>query len=468
MAVPEREGTAALEHKSAIDAGRRRWTVLLVFSGAFLATLDSFIVNIAFDTIQADYSGTPSARLSWILSVYAIVFAALLVPCGRLADRYGRRAMFRAGLAVFAAASALCAVAPSAEVLIGARAVQGVGAAMVLPTTLGLLLAAYPQSQHRRILSWWSAINTVAAASGPPIGGVLVQIDWRWIFLINLPIAIPAVILARRLPDDEPTGEQGLPDFVGSLLLVVGIGAVVAAVSNGAEWGWGSSRLWICVAAGICGALLFVRRCARHPRPVVDLALLRIRQFAASNATIFLFQVGFAGVLLTGPLYLQQVWHYSPVRAGLAYIPGPLIATIVTLLVGRAHASRRVLTVCGFLCTAAASIWWATMLGDTPDWAGRFVLGSVLVGVAGGLAVGSIIGIGTASVPRAQYATGTGILNTSRQIGAAVGVSLVIAAIGLAAGPDGFRHAYLLTASANLLGALVATRLREPAGTPDR
>jgi hypothetical protein len=196
---------------------------------------------------------------------------------------------------------------------------------------------------------------------------------------------------------------------------------------------------------------------------VIDLGMLRIRQFAASNVTISLFQLGFAGVLLAGPLFLQQIWRYSPMQAGLAYIPGPLVATVVTLLVGRARVSRRLLTVAGFLCTACASFWWATMLGDTPHWAGRFLLGSVLVGVAGGLAVGSTMGVGTAAIPPAQYATGTGILNTSRQIGAAVGISLVIAAVGLAAGPAAFHHAYLITGVANLLGALVATQLREPA-----
>jgi MFS family permease len=250
---------------SAVDDARRRWTVVLVFSGAFLATLDSFIVNIAFDTILADYPGTSPSRLSWVLSVYAIMFAALLVPCGRLADRYGRRRLFRLGIAVFAAASALCAVAPSAEVLIVARAAQGIGAAMVVPTTLGLLLAAYPLSQHRRILSWWSAINTIAAASGPPIGGVLVQIDWRWIFLINLPVAIPAVILGRRLPDDEHAADVGMPDFLGALLLVVGIGGIVAALANAADWGAASSALWICLSVGVAGGALFVARCARHP-----------------------------------------------------------------------------------------------------------------------------------------------------------------------------------------------------------
>jgi EmrB/QacA subfamily drug resistance transporter len=441
---------------------RQRSVMLLVAGGAFLATLDLFIVNIAFSKIRGDFPGTTPAHLSWVLNAYGIVFAALLVPAGRLADLYGRRTLFRLGMIIFALASAGCAASPTIDVLIACRAVQAGGAALMVPTSLGLLLAAYPKSMHRRIVSSWSAIGTTAAACGPPIGGVLVDINWRLIFLVNLPIALPAILFGRLLPSEEHESEGGLPDFVGAAMLALGIAGLVAGLSNASAWGASDVKLWACIAVGLLGIAAFLYRCGHHPRPVFDLALLKVRQFRAANMGLILFNAGFAGILLGGPLFLQQVWGYSSALAGIAYAPGPVVATICALLSGRLPITRRVSAIIGCLSFGAASTWWALMLGTHPHYLTHFLLGSILTGVGVGFSMAAVMGVGASSLPPARYATGTGVLNTSRQIGSAIGVAVIVAIVGVGVTPSVFHHAYLFTAACGVLAALSATQLGEP------
>src|SRR5215469_1787373 len=188
----------------------QRWKVLLITSiGLFMASLDLFIVNIAFPDLAADFSGASLPSLSWVLNAYAIVFAALLVPAGRVADRVGRKRIFVSGLLVFAAASALCALAPSVGFLVAARVLQASGGAMMIPATLGLILPAFPLAQRTLAIGIWSAVGGVAAALGPPIGGLLVQLSWRWIFVVNVPIGILTALLALRVLDEVREPEDG-------------------------------------------------------------------------------------------------------------------------------------------------------------------------------------------------------------------------------------------------------------------
>ena len=231
---------------------QRKWKVLLVTAVAvFMGFLDVSIVNVAFPDIARSFSGTSQATLSWVLNAYNVVFAALLVPAGRAADLVGRRRMFFIGLGVFLAASALCAAAPSAGALIAARVLQAVGAAILIPTSLGLLLPEFPAAQRATATSIWAATGAVAAATGPSLGGVLVEAaDWRWVFLINLPIGLIALIPARRLLREYKDESHGaIPDLAGAALLMAGVGLIALRDRPGRLLG-----LWRCARAGLPGA----------------------------------------------------------------------------------------------------------------------------------------------------------------------------------------------------------------------
>src|SRR3954471_24490572 len=210
----------------------RRWKVLAVVSAAvFMSSLDLFIVNIAFPDIARDFAGTSLSSLSWILNAYAIVFAALLVPFGRSADRLGRKRSFLAGLALFTVASALSALAPSVELLVAARVLQAVGAAAVFPTSLALVLPEFPPNQRRTAVAIWAAVGAVAAAAGPPLGGILVQGGWQLVFLVNVPIGLGLPVgAARGLTESREPAGTPKPDLAGSLILIAAIGTLTLGI----------------------------------------------------------------------------------------------------------------------------------------------------------------------------------------------------------------------------------------------
>ncbi len=271
----------------------QRWRIFTLTSvGLFMASLDLFIVNIAFPAIGQDFPGASLSDLSWVLDAYAIVFAALLVPAGRFADRIGRKRVFIAGLLTFTAASAASAAAPPA--------------------------------------AWTTATDRRRG------GGVLVELSWRWIFIVNVPIGlITALLAARSLAEvREPAGAPR-PDGVGALQLVAGIGLLTGAIVKGPDWGWGDPRIVGGFAAAAALVVWFAARSARHPAPVIEPSMLRVRNFALANLAAMIFFAGFGAMLLAGVLYLTQVWDYSILHAGVALSPGPLTAALFAAPSGR-------------------------------------------------------------------------------------------------------------------------------------
>src|SRR5262245_44473149 len=248
----------------------RRILAILSLAG-FMANLDVFIVNVAFDRIAEDFGGSSISDVSWVLNAYAIMFAALLVPLGRLADKVGRKQVFLLGLSVFTLASAACAAAPGLWWLVAFRMLQATGAAALTPTSLGLLLAAVPADKRLGYVRIWSAIAGLAAAAGPVLGGLLVTIDWRWAFLVNLPVGIVALATARRrVPDSRDTNGAKIPDLAGAALLTVGVGALALAIVKGGTWGWASSPTIVSFALAAVLLAGFVWRAEHHPVPVVE------------------------------------------------------------------------------------------------------------------------------------------------------------------------------------------------------
>jgi EmrB/QacA subfamily drug resistance transporter len=456
----------------------RRWQVFAVVSGAvFMSSLDLFIVNIAFPDIAADFSGTSLASLTWVLNAYAIVFAALLVPAGRTADRLGRKRSFVFGLALFTAASALCAVAPSAPLLVAARVVQAVGAAAVFPVSLALLLPEFPAEQRRTAVAAWAAVGGVAAAAGPPVGGLLVQAGWQLVFLVNVPIGIVLLFAAVRVLR-EMREEAGAPrpDIAGALVLTAAVGALTLAIVKAHDWGWGNGRTIALLAAAIAlGAVLTVRS-LHHPVPVVEPELLRRRSFALANAATLLFFTGFGALLLSSVLFLTQVWGHSVLRAGLEIAPGPAMAALLAVpagVLGRRHGERYV-GAAGSLLFAVGGLWWITHIGATPEYAGEFLPGMIIGGAGVGLVIPSAFSAATATLPPQRFATGTAITSMSRQIGVALGVAILVAVLGTPSPADAVDRfddgwtviAIFATAAAVAFVSLGPSGEPAPAGVP--
>ena len=444
------------------SAGRRRWVFSVIAVGAFMAQLDLFIVNIAFPAIHDSFPTSSTASLSWVLNAYAIVFAACLVPAGRLADLLGRRMTFQLGLIIFAIASAACAAAPTLGILVAARAGQAVGAALLIPTSLGLLLHAYPPAKRVGAVGSWVAVGAVAAAGGPGLGGLLVEVSWKLIFLVNIPLAVAALVGSWLLLNEVRHPEEGgLPDVPGIGLLVAGIGGIVLFIVQGPQWGWVSAAGLATLAIALGSLAAFLWRCGRHRTPVVELSLLRNRPFAVSNAVMLLYGVGFGTMLLLSVLFLTGEWEFTTLRAGLAIAPGPATVALLSLRVRPlvARLGARPVAIAGCLLLAAGAGWWSIRLGSEPAYFTEFLPGLLLGGVGVALTQATLFGVVAGVLPTHRFATGSGIVSMSRQIGFALGVAILVAVIGAAPTLESFHRGFAEMLVASLLAGATALLL---------
>ena len=450
----------------------RPGAVLAVVSvAAFMASLDLFIVNVALPQLGRDLAEPSLGNLSWILNGYAIVYAALLVPSGRLADRYGRKGGFLLGLAVFTLASAGCAASGSLELLVGFRVLQAAGAALLTPTSLGLLLSATPAPGRMRAVRIWAASGALAAAAGPALGGFLVEASWRWVFLINLPVGLAAIMFAARIvPTSRESQRSAIPDLVGAAVLTVAIGALALGLVKAPNWGWGSASTLGALLVAAVGGAWFWWRSLHHPVPVVEPVLLRVRSFAFANLTALLFSVAFAGNLLAAVLWMQQVWEYSAIRTGLGVAVGPAMVPVFAAIGQRL--SRRLsvgwITAVGCVLFAVGVALMGFRLTLQPSYA-AVVLPAMLVGGSGvGLALPTILSAATADLPADRSATGSAVVNMSRQIGAVLGIAVFVAVLGTPHAPgavlDAFAQAWLVLAAIGLVSAVVAFGMTPRAG----
>jgi NTE family protein len=437
-ARPDRPGPAATPGRPSLGRGARHRpspsTVLALASlGSAVAFVDATIVNIAFPDIARSFPGTSIATLSWVFNAYNVVLAAFLVAAAGIADLLGRRRVFVFGLQLFTAGSLLCAIAPSADALIAFRAVQALGAACLVPSALALVLHAFPPAHRAYGVALLSAVGAAAAGLGPSLGGLLVTAaNWRLVFLVNVPIGVAAALLARRrLAESRAPGRRRIPDLPGTLLFAVAIGALVLGVVKGQEWGWGSARITGCLAAALTFGAVAIWRCRRHRSPVLDLSLLRIRAFSAANAMTVVGAAGFYGYTLTNVLFLTGVWRYSVLQAGLALTVGPLVAVLVarpTSKLARRIGPRPVL-VAGGLLWGGGVMWLVERVGPTPDFAGQWLPGMVLLGIGAGTLFPNLSAAAVSAAPGRNFATATGLNTVARQVGAALGIAVVVAII---------------------------------------
>ena len=379
-----------------------RWKVLIVVSVAvFMASLDLFIVNIAFPEIARDFGDADVAELSWVLNTYAIVFAALLVAAGRLADRVGRRRGFLAGLGLFLLGSALCGLAPSVETLVAARVLQATGAAVLLPTSLALLLPEFPPAERAAAIGIWAAVGGIAAAAGPPLGGLLVEGSWRLVFLVNVPVGIVAAFYGAKLLRETKDESAAWPDWLGTALLTGSVGALALALVKAPEWGWGDGATLTAFAAAGAGLAWFWARTGTHPEPVLDRSMLGVRSFAMANLAALLFTAAFAAMLLGGVLFMTQVWGDSALRAGLQIAPGPLMAALFAARSGKVadRLGQRNLAAAGSAVFGLGTAWWLWQLDAGASYVVGLLPGMLITGIGVGLTLPSLASAAASSLP---------------------------------------------------------------------
>jgi EmrB/QacA subfamily drug resistance transporter len=446
---------------------QRKWKItLIVCAGVFMASLDLFIVNIAFPSIAKNFNHASLGSLSWIVSGYAIVFAALLVPAGRWADAFGRKRAFLLGLGIFVLASIGCAFAPSVGFLIAARLVQAGGGALMLPTSLGLILPEFAPSERHVAIGVWAATGGIAAATGPPLGGLLVQADWRLVFLVNVPVGLAALVMGARVLNERREAHAVRPDLVSACAFTIAIAALVLAIVNGHSWGWTSLPVLLLLAAPAVLLPAIWRRSEHHASPLIDPAMLRVRSFSLAVAASVLFFAGFAAMLLSGVLFLTGVWHETVLVAGLMLFPGPFMATVCSIPSARlgARVGYRIPGVIGALMFASASVFWITQTGDTPAYVTQYLPGMLISGAGVGLIIPTLTGAGASSLPPERFATGAAVLTMGRQVGSALGIAILVAVLGTAASTAADFHSSWKICLAGGLSAGIALASLGPAG----
>jgi EmrB/QacA subfamily drug resistance transporter len=436
--------------------------IAVVVAAVFMSNLDLWIVNVALVDMGRSF-GVQLSGLSWVLNAYAVTLAALLIPSGRLGDRIGHRRVFLAGITLFTLASVACAVAPNLGVLVVARIVQAAGAAAQLPTSLALLLAAVPESARTSAARGWSAVGALSAVAGPVLGGLLVSISWRWIFLVNLPVGVLAVVAGLRVLPHPPAHErEPIPDLFGSALLVVAVAALTGALVEAPTWGWTSARTLGLFTLAVVGSVVFIRRCATHPNPMVELHLLRIRRFAIANVATVAFSAAFAIMLLSNALWCQDVWHYSALRTGLAMAPGPAMVPIVTFasvrLVHRLGSGP--VAAIGSVLFGVGLVWRAVLAGVQPDYVGDLLPSMIIGGIGVGLGLSTLIAAGATALPGHRSATGSAFINSGRQIASALGVAVLVTILSSQASVvHGFDVAWLVAAGLCVASAGISLTL---------
>ncbi|MGO9899467.1 MAG: MFS transporter [Solirubrobacteraceae bacterium] len=446
----------------------RKWLITaIVCSGVFMSSLDLFIVNIAFPSIARNFGDASLSSLSWVVSGYAIVFAAFLVPAGRWADAFGRKRAFLAGLVVFAIASAACAAAQSVPMLIGARLVQAAGGAMMLPTSLGLILPEFAPAERHIAIGVWAATGAIAAAAGPPLGGLLVQADWRLVFLVNVPVAIVGLIAGYRILVERREEHALMPDLPGTAAFTVAITALVLAIVKAPNWSWLSTPVIGLTVLSVVLLAWIWQRSQHHPSPIVDPSMLRVRTFRLAVIASLLFFAGFAGMLLAGVLFLTGVWHEGVLTAGLMLFPGPLMASIFSIPAARlgGRIGYRIPGVIGGLMFAAGSLWWITHTQLSPSYLTDYLPGMLIGGSGVGLMIPTVTGAGASALAPERFATGAAVLTMGRQVGAALGVAILVAVLGSGVTTlSSFHHAWLICLAGGLSAALTLATIR-PAAT---
>ena len=412
------------------QADRRRWIALVVLCAGFLMIiLDQTIVNVALPSIQTDL-GFSQSNLAWVVNAYLIAFGGLLLLVGRLGDLIGRRRIFLTGLTVFTLASAICGLAQSQGVLIGARFVQGLGGAMTAAVILGMIVTMFPTpSERAKAISVYSFVAAAGGAIGLLAGGVLTQtINWHWIFFVNLPIGVATAFFATKvLPADEGIGLDHGADAPGAILLVSSLMLAVYTIVEASHYGWGSAHTLGFGAVAIALLASFVIRQARAASPLVPLSVFRSRIVTGANLVQVAMVAGMFGMFFLGALYLQRVLHYDAIQVGLAFLPVALLIAVLSLGFAARLITRfggRATLLAGLVLVAAGLLVFRGAPVDA-TYLVNLLPAMVLLGTGAGLAFPSLMTLAMAGATEEDSGLLSGLVNTTQQVGGALGLAVL-------------------------------------------
>lgn len=442
------------------------WIVLTSTALAVFAVfLDTTIGFVSFPAISQTFASAGESTISWVLNAYTLVFAAMLIPAGRIADRIGRRRMFLSGVVVFTVGSMLCGLSPTIGTLIAAEMIEAVGAAMLVPASLALVLQTFPRSKVPVAVAIWGAIGAAAGAFGPTLGAIVVSnLSWRWAFFINLPVGIVSFFLGRRvLPEGKEANPGRIPDPASVALLALGIGLVVYAIVETSSTGWASIRFFITLLAGLALVAVFVDRCRRVANPLIHLSLFRSRNFRWANAATIVYAAGFSAMFLGNVMFLTKIWGYTILRAGLALSVGPLIVAVTAPFFGRlaGRIGQRTLLIPGGLVWAAGALFLITRATTTPDYLGVYLPSGILTALGVALVLPQLSSVAVQGLPLDQFGTGSAVVQAMRYMGSTLGVAIAIALLNRATSTplDNFHHVWWLLAVCGTAVSLLATQL---------
>jgi EmrB/QacA subfamily drug resistance transporter len=468
------------------EENRKWWTLAAVAVGLFMIMLDNTVVNVALPSIRSDL-GIGISELEWVVNAYALTFGVLLLTGGKLADLIGRRRIFIIGLVIFTGSSLACGLANGASVLIAARTVQGVGAAMMNPATLSIITATFPPRQRGTAIGIWAGVSALALAFGPLVGGLLTEkIDWSWIFFINIPIGVLGVLAALVfIEESKDTSREQRLDLPGLLTSGIGLFALTYGLIETNDHAWGSTRVLALFAIAAVSLTLFVLLELHQRLPMLDLSLFRNSTFSGANSVMFLVGLAMFGIFFYNSLFLQNILGYSAIKTGATFLPMTGLIILIAPAAGKVsdHVGPRWLMGVGMTLLTGSLLLFATLDAGSSWWA---ILPGLLTGGVGmAITMAPTTAAAMGSVPVDKAGVGSAVINSMRQVGGSLGIAVMGALVATAVSVtplnpafaqqfvEGYHRALHVGAAITLVGAIIAVttvrkvRHAEPSRAPE-
>lgn len=449
------------------DARLGRLTLAIAGLAAMVTYLDTTILFVAFPDISRNFGESPASTLSWVLNGYTIIFAALLVPMGKLADRLGHKRAFLVGSATFTVASMGCGLAPSIELLIVTRVLQGIGAAILIPASLALVMAAYPREKLPQVVAIWGAIGAMSAALGPSLGAFVVDtLGWRWAFFLNLPIGVITVAAGLRFLREYEDPTVRLPAPLGVVLVALSAGSVSYALVESDTVGWASAQTVVVLAFGLVLLSAFIIHQRRTSSPTLDLELFAVGNFRWGNLAMFVYSMAFSTMFFGLILFLVNVWGWSILQAGLAVTPAPFLAALLAPGFGKlaGRIGQRPLVITGGVLFAISGVYRVTFLTAEVDYWIAIAIPLIMDAITIPLIFPQVTSVSVQALPANRAGVGGGVTQAVRQFGGSFGVALTIALLGSASATTdllvGFERVWWVLVAAGVITALLGLKLQ--------